>query len=175
MLAAYRLGGLLDFGNHRTIFQGHPPIATAVRVSVVHVGWRAAGRLPVFSSEAPPVGADPDLNAYDSAIRELRDRKRSDGLEEYLAGHIISLAKQGERDPARLRSGALRALDSSMSADIAEREQHPTDAGYLRRVFASARQSASSIEKSVALVGESQALLERIERQLDRPAFVFRH
>src|SRR5262249_12142902 len=67
--------------------------------------------------------------------RELRGRKRSDGLEEYLAGHIISLAKRGERDPALF----VLALDSSMSADIAEREQLPTDAGYLRRVFASAR------------------------------------
>ena len=175
MLVAYRLGGLLDFGNHRTIFQGHPPIATAVRVSVVHVGWRAAGRLPVFSSETAPVGADPDLNAYDSAIRKFRDRKRSDGLEEYLAGHIISLAKQGERDPARLRFWSAKGTGLVYVRRHRGTGATSTDAGYHRRVYASARQTASSIEKRVALVGESQALLERIERQLDCPAFVFRH
>ena len=121
---------------------------------------------------------DPEMvkaicDAYDGAIQELRGRGRVDGLEDYLAGHIISLAKQGERNPVRLRSGALKALDSSMCAE--QVEPHPTDVEYLRRVFASVRQSASKIEQATALVAESQALLDRAERQLDRAVFVSDH
>ena len=58
---------------------------------------------------------DPDevkilADAYDRARRSLHDRGQPAIVQEIIAQRIIALAKDGERDPARLCAGALSAL-----------------------------------------------------------------
>ena len=51
--------------------------------------------------------------AYDKARRSLHDRGRQPHIvNEVIAGRIIALAQQGERDPDRLCAAALTALGS---------------------------------------------------------------
>jgi hypothetical protein len=58
---------------------------------------------------------DPDeiailASAYENALRELRLINREDPATLTVAHRIIDLAKQGERNPARLRDAAVEAL-----------------------------------------------------------------
>jgi hypothetical protein len=58
---------------------------------------------------------DPDdiailASAYEHALRELRLINREDPATLTVAHRIVDLAKQGERNPARLRDAAVRAL-----------------------------------------------------------------
>jgi hypothetical protein len=46
--------------------------------------------------------------AFDGALRELGLVDRSDPAVEVIAKRIIQLASSGERDPIRLREGAVR-------------------------------------------------------------------
>ena len=48
--------------------------------------------------------------AFEDALRELRLADRADPATEIIANKIIELAQQGERDPVRLRDGALKSL-----------------------------------------------------------------
>jgi hypothetical protein len=48
--------------------------------------------------------------AFEDALRTLGLTNRADPATETVARKIISLAAQGERDPARLREGALKSL-----------------------------------------------------------------
>jgi hypothetical protein len=48
--------------------------------------------------------------AFEDALRTLRLSDRTDPATEMIAKKIISLAQQGERDPVRLREGALKSL-----------------------------------------------------------------
>jgi hypothetical protein len=54
--------------------------------------------------------------AFDSALDKLGLIDRTDGVTELVAKRIIALAKQGERDPARLCDGALRSLNDDTAA-----------------------------------------------------------
>jgi hypothetical protein len=47
-------------------------------------------------------------DAFDAALRELRLVDRSDPAVELVAKRIIQLASRGERDPDRLREGAVK-------------------------------------------------------------------
>jgi hypothetical protein len=49
-------------------------------------------------------------DAYDKACRSLHDNGQPKIVSEVIALRIISLAKEGERDPDRLCAGALTAL-----------------------------------------------------------------
>ena len=58
---------------------------------------------------------DPDeiailASAYENALRELRLINREDPATLTVAQRIVDLAKQGERNPARLRDAAVKAL-----------------------------------------------------------------
>jgi len=48
--------------------------------------------------------------AFEDCLRALGLADRADGATEIVAREIIALAKQGERDPARLRDAALQSL-----------------------------------------------------------------
>jgi len=49
-------------------------------------------------------------SAFEAALRELKLVDRSDPATELIAKRIIELAQQGERDPARLREGAVKGI-----------------------------------------------------------------
>jgi hypothetical protein len=48
--------------------------------------------------------------AFEDTLRQLRLAQREDPVTLTVARLIVELAKQGERDPVRLRDGALAAL-----------------------------------------------------------------
>ena len=49
-------------------------------------------------------------SAFEAALRDLNLVDRADPATELVAKRIIELAQQGERDPLRLREGAVRGL-----------------------------------------------------------------
>ena len=49
-------------------------------------------------------------NAFEEAVRELRLVDRTDPATQLVAKRIIELAQQGERDPIRLREGAVKGI-----------------------------------------------------------------
>ena len=49
-------------------------------------------------------------NAFEEAVRELRLVDRTDPATQLVAKRIIELAQQGERDPIRLREGAVEGI-----------------------------------------------------------------
>jgi hypothetical protein len=49
-------------------------------------------------------------DAYDRARRSMHDTGQPDIVREIIAKRIISMAKEGERDPQKLCEGALKAL-----------------------------------------------------------------
>jgi hypothetical protein len=51
-------------------------------------------------------------DAFDSACKELDDAKQPAIVYEVIAGRIIDAAKNGERDPVRLRDAGLAPLGS---------------------------------------------------------------
>ena len=55
-------------------------------------------------------------DAYDRVCKSLHDAGRPDIVNEVIAERIISLAKQGERDPHKLCEGALVAFATSRQA-----------------------------------------------------------
>ena len=63
-------------------------------------------RSTVFDPETVKLLSD----AYDKACKSLHDTGQPDIVNEVIAERIISLAKQGERNPDRLCKGALTAL-----------------------------------------------------------------
>jgi hypothetical protein len=50
------------------------------------------------------------VTAFEDALRELQLKDRSDPATLLVAKRIIELAKQGERDPIRLRDGAVAGI-----------------------------------------------------------------
>jgi hypothetical protein len=54
--------------------------------------------------------------AFDDALRRLGLNDRTDKMTELVARKIISIAKQGERDPVRLCEAALRAFKQDGAA-----------------------------------------------------------
>ena len=48
--------------------------------------------------------------AFEEALRELRLVDRTDPATQLVAKRIIELAQQGERDPFRLREGAVKGI-----------------------------------------------------------------
>ena len=50
------------------------------------------------------------LTAFEEALRELRLVDRTDPATQLVAKRIIELAQQGERDPIRLREGAVKGI-----------------------------------------------------------------
>ena len=50
------------------------------------------------------------LRAFEEALRELRLVERTDPATLLVAKRIIALAQQGERDPIRLREGAVKGV-----------------------------------------------------------------
>ena len=49
-------------------------------------------------------------DAFEAALRELRLVDRTDPAVELVAKRIIQMAQQGERDPVRLREGAVKGI-----------------------------------------------------------------
>jgi len=47
---------------------------------------------------------------FEEALRELRLVDRTDAATQLVAKRIIELAQQGERDPIRLREGAVKGI-----------------------------------------------------------------
>ena len=50
------------------------------------------------------------VGAFEEALRELRLVDRTDPATLLVAKKIIALAQQGERDPIRLREGAVKGI-----------------------------------------------------------------
>jgi hypothetical protein len=50
------------------------------------------------------------VTAFEEALRKLQLKDRSDPTTLLVAKRIIELAKQGERDPIRLRDGAVAGI-----------------------------------------------------------------
>jgi hypothetical protein len=50
------------------------------------------------------------VRAFEEALRELKLVDRTDPATQLVAKRIIELAQQGERDPVRLREGAVKAV-----------------------------------------------------------------
>jgi len=48
--------------------------------------------------------------AFEAALKEVRDAGEPEGIRELIAKRIIASANKGEVDPARLRAAALDAL-----------------------------------------------------------------
>jgi hypothetical protein len=48
--------------------------------------------------------------AFEEALRELKLVDRTDPATQLVAKRIIGLAQQGERDPIRLREGAVKGI-----------------------------------------------------------------
>ena len=81
-------------------------------------------RLPIGQPRCPArgvlellrvAGFDPEAieNIYEAYVKTRRsvcEISKPDPVNEFIALQILSLAKQGERDPDRLRAGALAAL-----------------------------------------------------------------
>ena len=57
---------------------------------------------------------------------------------------------------------------SLLPADPAERFWHLTDGEYLDKLFASARATDLSVKQSIRVIQDSEALLTRVERLLER-------
>ena len=57
-------------------------------------------------------------NAFEEAVRELRLVDRTDPATQLVAKRIIELAQQGERDPIRLREGAVKATTVAVAASL---------------------------------------------------------
>ena len=53
------------------------------------------------------------IDAFDDTLRALRLQDREDPLTKAVAKIIIELAKDGERDPTRLRDLALKAVSGT--------------------------------------------------------------
>jgi hypothetical protein len=51
--------------------------------------------------------------AFEDTLRKLRLADRTDPATEIVAKKIVELAQRGERDPVRLREGAIQALSGS--------------------------------------------------------------
>ena len=49
-------------------------------------------------------------SVFEEALRELRLVDRTDPATQLVAKRIIELAQQGERDPIRLREGAVKGI-----------------------------------------------------------------
>jgi hypothetical protein len=60
------------------------------------------------------------VTAFEDALRELRLVDRQDPATLLVANRIIALAQQGERDPIRLRHGALQGLRTWMPHHLME-------------------------------------------------------
>ena len=69
-----------------------------------------------YSTAFDPETVKALCDAYDRACQLLHDAGRPDVVNEVIAERIISLAKQGERDPDKLCAGALVAFASSRKA-----------------------------------------------------------
>jgi hypothetical protein len=76
--------------------------------------WLAGGALPIrplIENEAfDPEAVQVIAAAFEDALRELGLSDRSDPLVELVARRIITFARQGERDPVKLRDLALKSL-----------------------------------------------------------------
>ncbi|HMF07246.1 MAG TPA: hypothetical protein VKE72_09585 [Methylocella sp.] len=60
----------------------------------------------VFEPEATAAMGE----AFDAALKEVRDAGEPEGIRELIAKRIIASASKGEVDPARLRAAALGGL-----------------------------------------------------------------
>ena len=80
-----------------------------------------------------------------------------------VAQHIISLAMQGERRPAWLCRGALKALAPSMTHVS---DEHQEDIAYLRNAAISARRTALKIHESISVLSASLELIAQVDQQL---------
>jgi hypothetical protein len=60
-----------------------------------------------------PEDIAPLVTAFESALTLLRPKDREDPATLIVAKKIIELAKQGERDPARLRDQTVKFLSTS--------------------------------------------------------------
>jgi hypothetical protein len=49
-------------------------------------------------------------NAFEAALRELKLVDRNDPVAQWVAKRLIELASEGERDPDRLRKGAIKDI-----------------------------------------------------------------
>jgi hypothetical protein len=58
------------------------------------------------------------VTAFEEALRELRLVDRTDPVAQLVAKRIIELAQQGERDPIRLREGAVQGWSQRLSAPL---------------------------------------------------------
>ena len=57
-----------------------------------------------------PEGIQAISNAFDETLSRLHLVNRNDPISEYIAKKIIECAQKGERDPAKLRDFAMKAI-----------------------------------------------------------------
>jgi hypothetical protein len=63
------------------------------------------------------------IDAFEDTLRALRLHDREDPLTMAVAKIIIELAKDGERDPTRLRDLALKAVSGTKPSEIVANKQ----------------------------------------------------
>jgi hypothetical protein len=75
--------------------------------------------MPITRFLSGPVFSPADIvilsTAFEDALRALNLTNRDDPTTEIVAKKIIEIAKQGERDPVRLRERAVQALTNEPS------------------------------------------------------------
>src|SRR5262249_40225866 len=92
-------------------FSGAPHVASLRHHAKQHRNRRSKRQTPRRHSSMQPGAFEPEAiaamsEAFESALKELQDTGHA--AREVIAGRIISAARTGERDPARLREAALR-------------------------------------------------------------------
>jgi hypothetical protein len=90
-------------------------IAASESPSVRYVGWErtSVSLQQLLRDQQQSFGPDEIkvlLTAFEEALRELRLVDRTDPATQLVAKRIIELAQQGERDPIRLREGAVKGI-----------------------------------------------------------------
>jgi hypothetical protein len=63
------------------------------------------------------------VTAFENALKALGLVDRKDPATLLVAQHIVGLAKEGERDPVRLREGAVQALSSRAAPRASARKE----------------------------------------------------
>src|SRR6202051_2065308 len=66
--------------------------------------------------------------AFEDALRELRLVDRTDPATQLVAKRIIELAQQGERDPIRLREGAIKGISQARGRSVSSSQRPPRSA-----------------------------------------------
>src|SRR5262245_63681110 len=91
-----------------------PPQRQSSSLATVFKAESGSGAMPIYRLLRDHAFGPDDIkilgDAFEDALRTLRLVNRDDPATEIVAKKIIELAKQGERDPVRLRQAAVQSI-----------------------------------------------------------------